>query len=108
MEPRTLWQSARASAAVPASATHSSSASCVYLVMTKLLLFPTLSLPAPMRRPWRQSALYSDRRRSRDGAISRRKGEGHIYNPTGAARCIGTEARVNQFQATSARFSERG
>jgi hypothetical protein len=27
----------------------------VNLVMTKLLFFPTLSLPAPMRRPWRQS-----------------------------------------------------
>ena len=31
-----------------------------------------------------------------------------MYNPTGAARCIGEEARVNQFKATSARFSERG
>src|SRR5215208_6175252 len=56
MEPRTWWQSARASTAVPATATHSISASCVYLVMTKLLFFGTLNLLPPMRRPWRHAA----------------------------------------------------
>ena len=79
MEPRTLWQSARASTAVPATATHSISASCVYLVMTKLLFFPTLSLLVQCAARGVSRAFYSDRRRSREGAIRRRKGEGR-YN----------------------------
>src|SRR4051794_22117683 len=83
MEPRTLWQSARASTVGPATATHSIRASCVYLVMTKLLFFPTLSLLAPMRRPWRQSGSTQIGAEAA-AALSAKKGRRpHIIRPGG-------------------------
>ena len=67
----------------------------------------SLSLPVPCAGPDVSRALYPDRRKSRDGAIGRRK-EKAAYIIRRAARCIRAEARVNRFQATSARFSGRG
>src|SRR4051794_9038761 len=94
MEPLTVAQSARASTAVPATATQSSSASCVYLLITKLLFFPTLSLLLQCAaRGVSRSAHSTQIGGEAAAALSVEEREDHIYNATGAARWMSDEAR---------------
>jgi hypothetical protein len=79
MEPRTLWQSARASSSRTGHPPRIGiSARCVYLVMTKLLFYPTLILLGSNAPPVASVGLSTQIGAEAATALSvRRKGEGH-------------------------------